>query len=342
MIEPLAIGAMARATGLGVSALRFYDREGVLVPARTDPRTGYRRYSADQVPAGRALATLRLAGMPLADLGAALEVLDDAASLRDLLAAHRDRLTSAHTTALRALDRVQREAADPPAAEATELGAPLPALVRALAGVRHAVGPADPLPVLAGVLIDRDADGVHAVATDRYRLARHRVDGAAGGSPSRVLLPVELVDRILALDPTPPGESAPVVGLTCGGGRVRCTIGALVLDAVAPAGEYPDHRALLPLAGAPAAGDDALDTAAVLQALLEAQDDEAQPWSLRADVAVDRGYLWDAVRSVRAGEVVLPTPGATAPVLLRSPDEGRLSLVMPVRPDPSPSPGGAP
>jgi len=38
------IGEVARASGLSVSALRFYDGAGVLVPAEVDPATGYRRY----------------------------------------------------------------------------------------------------------------------------------------------------------------------------------------------------------------------------------------------------------------------------------------------------------
>jgi DNA-binding transcriptional MerR regulator len=37
-----SIGEMARASGLTVSALRFYDGAGVLVPAFVDPETGYR------------------------------------------------------------------------------------------------------------------------------------------------------------------------------------------------------------------------------------------------------------------------------------------------------------
>jgi hypothetical protein len=37
----LSIGEVARASGLPVSALRFYDGAGVLVPASVDPRTGY-------------------------------------------------------------------------------------------------------------------------------------------------------------------------------------------------------------------------------------------------------------------------------------------------------------
>jgi hypothetical protein len=36
----LGIGELSRTSGLSVSALRFYDREGVLAPAEVDPLTG--------------------------------------------------------------------------------------------------------------------------------------------------------------------------------------------------------------------------------------------------------------------------------------------------------------
>ena len=60
------IGEMARASGLSVSALRFYDGAGVLVPAEVDPDTGYRRYADDQLRAARLVASLRRVGMPIA------------------------------------------------------------------------------------------------------------------------------------------------------------------------------------------------------------------------------------------------------------------------------------
>lgn len=63
-----SIGEMGRDSGLGVSALRFYDRAGVLVPARVDPVTGYRWYAPEQLDEARLLARLRQAGMPLADV----------------------------------------------------------------------------------------------------------------------------------------------------------------------------------------------------------------------------------------------------------------------------------
>ncbi|HET6532349.1 MAG TPA: MerR family DNA-binding transcriptional regulator, partial [Actinoplanes sp.] len=47
----LGIGELARASGLPVTTLRFYDGAGVLCPAAVDPRTGYRRYAPGQVGA---------------------------------------------------------------------------------------------------------------------------------------------------------------------------------------------------------------------------------------------------------------------------------------------------
>ncbi len=55
----MGIGSLARASGLSVSALRFYDAEGVLVPAEVDPHTGYRRYTGVQVVDARLVAELR-------------------------------------------------------------------------------------------------------------------------------------------------------------------------------------------------------------------------------------------------------------------------------------------
>lgn len=66
--ETRSIGEMARDSGLSVSALRFYDRGGVLVPTWVDPVSGYRWYGPGQLDEARLLARLRRAAMPLADI----------------------------------------------------------------------------------------------------------------------------------------------------------------------------------------------------------------------------------------------------------------------------------
>jgi DNA-binding transcriptional MerR regulator len=63
-----SIGAMARASGLSISALRFYNNAGVLRPAHVDPATGHRWYDADQLIEARLIAALRRVSMPLPDI----------------------------------------------------------------------------------------------------------------------------------------------------------------------------------------------------------------------------------------------------------------------------------
>src|ERR687890_19308 len=74
-----SIGEVARVSGLSVSALRFYDGAGVLVPAEVDAFTGYRRYAADQVRAARLIAGLRRVSLPAAALAATIDAVRFAA-----------------------------------------------------------------------------------------------------------------------------------------------------------------------------------------------------------------------------------------------------------------------
>jgi DNA-binding transcriptional MerR regulator len=64
-MDLMTIGAFAERTRLSPKALRLYDRLGLLSPARTDPVSGYRFYSQDQVAGARLVALLRRLGMPL-------------------------------------------------------------------------------------------------------------------------------------------------------------------------------------------------------------------------------------------------------------------------------------
>src|SRR5689334_4486577 len=100
------IGEVARASGLSVSALRFYDGAGVLVPAEVDAGTGYRRYRDDQLRAARLIASLRRVGMPVAEIAAAVRELDDPAAVRRRLDAHRLRLEAGLADAKRELLRI--------------------------------------------------------------------------------------------------------------------------------------------------------------------------------------------------------------------------------------------
>ncbi len=64
--KTLTIGAFAKASRLSPKALRLYDELDLLRPARVDPDTGYRHYTAEQLEQARLVAWLRRLGMPLA------------------------------------------------------------------------------------------------------------------------------------------------------------------------------------------------------------------------------------------------------------------------------------
>ncbi|WP_280402000.1 MerR family transcriptional regulator [Nocardia carnea] len=66
--ESLGIGEVAERTGLSVHALRFYEREGLLVGPVERTSGGRRRYTVADIDWLRICVKLRESGMPLADL----------------------------------------------------------------------------------------------------------------------------------------------------------------------------------------------------------------------------------------------------------------------------------
>ncbi|MEV6201344.1 MerR family transcriptional regulator [Streptomyces sp. NPDC051771] len=66
--EPLGIGEAAERTGLSVHALRFYEREGLLVGPVRRTAGGRRRYTTADIDWLLICVRLRESGMPLADL----------------------------------------------------------------------------------------------------------------------------------------------------------------------------------------------------------------------------------------------------------------------------------
>lgn len=67
-MKELGPAGFSAATGLSVKALRLYDERGLLVPARVDRATGYRRYTEVQIATAGRIALLRRAGIGLADI----------------------------------------------------------------------------------------------------------------------------------------------------------------------------------------------------------------------------------------------------------------------------------
>jgi DNA-binding transcriptional MerR regulator len=67
--EALSIGDVARGTGLSVHALRFYEREGLMLSQHVARGTGgHRRYSPQDVNWLRICIKLRRSGMPVAKI----------------------------------------------------------------------------------------------------------------------------------------------------------------------------------------------------------------------------------------------------------------------------------
>ncbi|MGY2002639.1 MerR family transcriptional regulator [Blastococcus sp. SYSU DS1024] len=64
----LAIGEFSRLTHLSVRTLRRYHDAGLLEPATVDPASGYRYYTAEQIPTAQVIHRLRELDVPLPDV----------------------------------------------------------------------------------------------------------------------------------------------------------------------------------------------------------------------------------------------------------------------------------
>ncbi|MFJ8808367.1 MerR family transcriptional regulator [Streptomyces sp. NPDC102490] len=363
-----SIGEMARDSGLGVSALRFYDRAGVLVPAWVDPASGYRWYAPEQLDEARLLVRLRRAGLPLADIRLVLAGWSGADTdlVRRLLRAHLRRLElglaearSEFSTLRALLDHRESPMTAWPRTRTVRLSLPSSALAAALDAVRFAVGKDPELPMLGGVLFDVEGDVLHLVATDRYRMAVARTDAAGhGGSREHVVVPAPLIDAMRALlaDDEP-------ARFAMEGDRVTLEAGERQASGQCLAHDFPDYRRLVQL---PAGRRAVVDVPAFRKALESGPvrpAEEREPGRSARDVSVlatvgdgtpivcgegdegadgsgdrvgvDRGFLLDALAAAGRDRLVLEFGAApTAPLAIRRPDdESTFSLLMPVRLD---------
>ena len=106
----MPIGRFARACRLSVKALRHYDEEGLLTPARVDPQTGYRYYARAQARSAVLIGMLRSLGVSLSSIRAILTAPD--AERPALLSREEARLQgeiARREQALRSLRRIARE-----------------------------------------------------------------------------------------------------------------------------------------------------------------------------------------------------------------------------------------
>ncbi|MET9130472.1 MerR family transcriptional regulator [Streptomyces antibioticus] len=358
-----SIGELARDCGLGVSALRFYDRAGVLVPAWVDPVSGYRWYEPEQLEEARLLARLRRAGMPLADIRLVLAgwAATDTDLVRGLLQAHLRRLELGLSDArgefstLRAL--LDRRETDPMTSLRTasvRLSFSSTELAAALDTVRFAASTDGELPVLGGILFDIVGEALNLVATDRYRMAVARARSTGHDGPrTQVVVPLPLADAMLALLT---GEEP--VQLTVDGDRVTLEAGDRQTSGQSLGHEFPDYCRLVRL---PAGRRAHIDTAALRQTLENApvrtsgtREHNGEPYDVSVlrvaengslvvcddgdddqnNVGVNRDFLLQALTAGARDELILELGPPTVPLAIRRPDdEHTFSILMSVRLD---------
>lgn len=145
---------------------------------------------------------------------------------------------------------------DPPP-PATSLAAA--SLAGALRQVVRAASGDDARPLLTGVLIAAEGNGVRLVATDSYRLAMRDIEGSdALTDGAEILVPARALSELQKLpalglaakdigsgDGTGDGE-APTIGLSVGEHDITFTVGGVQVSTRLLDGSYPDYRQLIP------------------------------------------------------------------------------------------------
>ncbi|WP_344418871.1 MerR family transcriptional regulator [Pseudonocardia ailaonensis] len=91
MSREMTIGDFAVLTHLSIRTLRKYHEAGLLEPAHVDPFSGYRRYTAEQIPTAQVIHRFRRLDMPLKEIREVLAT-EDPAARAALIAEHLDRL----------------------------------------------------------------------------------------------------------------------------------------------------------------------------------------------------------------------------------------------------------
>ncbi|WP_436526537.1 MerR family transcriptional regulator [Actinoplanes sp. HUAS TT8] len=346
-----SIGEAARASGLTVSALRWYDGAGVLVPAAVDPSTGYRRYTAEQIRAARLIAGLRRVGMPVPEIAEAVRDIEHPHRVRERLDAHLARLEAGLADARRELLRLHT-LLDLEENLMTRITLSASDLKAALTAVRFAV--TDPMPggqFPAGVLFETGEGTLTLVATDRYRLAVAAAPATVEGPAARQYLPLAFADELLRL-------ASGSVSLDLNSDFVRTENAGAELRTAPLDVDFPDYRRLVGPAGPDARrvtvdGDELRKLVSAAPEVRREHDGSAYPVAILAlnpdgglrvaeesewsadtavHVAVNREFLLEAVDAGGPGQLLLELDGPVKPLTIRAAaDESRFSLLMPVR-----------
>lgn len=365
----MPIGVFARRSGLTSSALRFYDDCGLLAPAEVDPDSGYRYYSAEQMPRATVLRRLREIGMPLTAVEAVLDAAPgDAARLID---EHVARLHEDAVAARRKAVVIKSSLSDVPGLPIAALKGPV--LADAVEQVLTATARDPRMPVLGGLCVEAAPEAITLTATDRYWLS------------TRTLVPAESAAATPAAATwTATTPAATTWAGTVDGDELRTAAAEarrspLVRVEATPYGiwlrmaagredqycrllgeEYPDHRSML--ASLPAVTTRVTIAKDLLLRALEGHSgehialriDEHGMYTLTTGderaghripatvtgqalgISFAQTTLYPAVSTAVGPDVLLDLRGADQPATIRSADRGDLTtLAMPIKPAPA-------
>jgi DNA polymerase-3 subunit beta len=232
------------------------------------------------------------------------------------------------------------------------------ALAEALRQVVRAASSDDARPILTGVQLAAENDGLRLVATDSYRLAVRDLPGTSVlRADQKVLVPSKAlaeVHRLLA--------GASQVTLRLGEHDATFEVGEVRLTTRLIEGEFPNYRQLIPSSypnrltvGKDALLDavrrvkllvrdattpvrmalraDGIELTVVTQELGQATEDvDAKFEGTEMTVAFNPAYLVDGVEAIAGDEISLETIDALRPAVIRPAEGGDyLYLLMPVR-----------
>lgn len=230
-------------------------------------------------------------------------------------------------------------------------------LTQALQQVVPAASHDDARPILTGVLMASEGDGIRLVATDSYRLAMRDLPGTRFlESGQNVLLPSRAlaeVSRVVA--------GADQVGLRLGTDEASFQSGTVRLTTRLIEGEFPNYRQLIP-DSAPnrlivekdlfldalrrvkllareatpvrlALGSEGIELTATTQDVGQAQEQlDAKYEGSEMVVAFNPEFLIDGIEATPGDQVLLETIDALKPATIRPADgSDYLYLLMPVR-----------
>jgi DNA polymerase III subunit beta len=340
----LGIGEMARRSGLSVSALRYYDGAGLLVPASVDAASGYRRYRPDQVVTARVLANLRRVGLPLAEVARVLSAATPADAVA-VLDRHLGRLEAGLADARQVLSRVRSLLE---VTEATTMSVPTltlaPAeLAAAIDQVRFAVSTDPELPALGGVLVETDGVALRLVTTDRFRLAVADAGGRVSEPTTAVLVGAAFLDEVRGLL-----DAAASAEVEVAPERVVVRVDGTEHVGLRLEHDFPSYRMLLPTemahqvgldlpglrSGLPDEPGTVTRLAIAGDRLVVLPEEDAAEEGADVVLGVDPAFLLQALAAAGSDQLVLELDGPITPMAIRPvEDTGTFSLLMPVRLD---------